>query len=93
MWQAQLAAGALLFALLWGVNGYAQSMGAPASVVGLARWFNNRERGTYYGVWCTSHNLGEALTFILTSLVVCFVVSLVTPAPSEEIEAEFEAAK
>ena len=61
---------ALLFAVLWGVNGYAQSMGAPASVVGLARWFNNRERGTFYGIWCTSHNLGEALTFVLTSLVV-----------------------
>ena len=61
---------ALLFAALWGINGYAQSMGAPASVVGLARWFSNRERGTYYGIWCTSHNLGEALTFILTSLVV-----------------------
>lgn len=61
---------ALVFAVLWGVNGYAQSMGAPASVVGLARWFSNRERGTYYGVWCTSHNLGEALTFVLTSLIV-----------------------
>ena len=61
---------ALLFAVLWGINGYAQSMGAPACVVGLARWFNNRERGTYYGVWCTSHNLGEALTYVLTSLVV-----------------------
>ncbi|MBP7638223.1 MAG: MFS transporter [Kiritimatiellae bacterium] len=61
---------ALLFAALWGINGYAQSMGAPASVVGLARWFSNRERGTYYGIWCTSHNLGEALTFILTSLIV-----------------------
>ncbi len=61
---------ALLFAVLWGINGYAQSMGAPASVVGLARWFSNRERGTYYGIWCTSHNLGEALTFILTSLAV-----------------------
>ncbi len=61
---------AVLFAVLWGVNGYAQSMGAPASVVGLARWFSNRERGTYYGVWCTSHNLGEALTFVLTSLIV-----------------------
>lgn len=61
---------AALFAVLWGVNGYAQSMGAPACVVGLARWFGNRERGTYYGVWCTSHNLGEALTFLLTSLVV-----------------------
>ena len=35
----------------------------------------------------------ELLPAFLTSLVVCFVVSLVTPAPSEEIEAEFEAAK
>ena len=61
---------ALLFAVLWGLNGYAQSMGAPASVVGLVRWFSNGERGSYYGVWCTSHNLGEALTFVLTSLVV-----------------------
>ena len=61
---------ALVFAVLWGINGYAQSMGAPASVVGLARWFSNRERGTYYGIWCTSHNLGEALTFVLTSLIV-----------------------
>jgi OPA family sugar phosphate sensor protein UhpC-like MFS transporter len=61
---------ALFFAVLWGINGYVQSMGAPACVVGLARWFSNRERGTYYGVWCTSHNLGEALTFVLTSLVV-----------------------
>lgn len=61
---------AIVFAVLWGINGYAQSMGAPASVVGLARWFSNRERGTYYGVWCTSHNLGEALTFVVTSLIV-----------------------
>lgn len=61
---------AIFFAILWGINGYAQSMGAPASVVGLARWFNNRERGTYYGIWCTSHNFGEALTFIMTSFIV-----------------------
>jgi len=35
----------------------------------------------------------ELLPAFLTSLVVCVVVSLVTPAPSAEIEAEFEAAK
>ena len=61
---------AMLFAVLWGINGYAQSMGAPACAVGLARWFSNKERGTYYGVWCTSHNLGEGATFVLTSLIV-----------------------
>ena len=35
----------------------------------------------------------ELLPAFLMSLVVCVVVSLVTPAPSAEIEAEFEAAK
>lgn len=35
----------------------------------------------------------ELLPAFLTSLLVCVVVSLVTPAPSKEIEAEFEAVK
>ena len=35
----------------------------------------------------------ELLPAFLTSLIVCIVVSLVTPAPGTEIEAEFEAAK
>ena len=35
----------------------------------------------------------ELLPAFLTSLIVCIVVSLVTPAPGAEIEAEFEAAK
>lgn len=35
----------------------------------------------------------ELLPAFLISLVVCVVVSLVTPAPSAEIEAEFDAAK
>ena len=35
----------------------------------------------------------ELLPAFLTSLLVCVVVSLVTPAPSKGIEAEFEAAK
>ncbi len=58
------------FVILWGVNGWAQSMGAPASVVGLSRWFTDKERGSYYGFWSASHNIGEALTFIATAFVV-----------------------
>jgi OPA family sugar phosphate sensor protein UhpC-like MFS transporter len=59
-----------VFAILWGVNGWVQSMGAPASVVSLSRWFTDKERGSYYGFWSASHNIGEALTFIATALVV-----------------------
>lgn len=60
----------IVFAVLWGLNGWFQSMGAPAGVVSLNRWFSSKERGTYYGFWSASHNLGEAITFIVVALLV-----------------------
>jgi OPA family sugar phosphate sensor protein UhpC-like MFS transporter len=59
-----------LFFVLWGLQGWFQSTGAPSSVVSLAHWFTPRERGTYYSLWSTSHNIGEAVTFIATAVVV-----------------------
>lgn len=59
-----------VFVILWGVNGWVQSMGAPSSVVGLSRWFTDKERGSYYGFFSASHNIGEALTFIATAFIV-----------------------
>lgn len=59
-----------VFAVLWGLNGWFQSMGAPACVVLLNRWYSSRDRGTYYGFWSASHNLGEAITFITIALLV-----------------------
>lgn len=50
------------FVLLWGLNGWFQSMGAASGVVSLTRWYSSKERGTFYGFWSASHNLGEALT-------------------------------
>lgn len=59
-----------VFVILWGINGWVQSMGAPSSVVGLSRWFTDKERGSYYGFWSASHNIGEAITFIATAFIV-----------------------
>lgn len=64
------APGFVIFIALWALNGWAQSMGAPACVVGLTRWFPREQRGTFYGLWSSSHNIGEGLTFILTAAVV-----------------------
>ncbi|MDR1120663.1 MAG: MFS transporter [Dysgonamonadaceae bacterium] len=61
-----------VFVILWGLNGWVQSIGSPSCVVGLSRWFTDRERGSYYGFWSASHNIGEALTFI----AIAFVVSI-----------------
>ena len=62
----------LFFAICWGVNGWVQSMGAPSSVVSLSRWYTDKERGSFYGFWSTSHNIGEALTYILTAVVASY---------------------
>ncbi|NRB24514.1 MAG: MFS transporter [Shewanella sp.] len=63
-------AGFWFFVILWGLNGWFQSFGAPASVVAISHWFGGKERGTYYGMWATSHNIGEAITFIAIATVI-----------------------
>ena len=60
----------IVFAVLWGLSGWFQSMGAAPSVVSLSRWFSNKERGTYYGIWSASHGLGKAITFIGVAFIV-----------------------
>ena len=60
----------ILFAVLWGISGWFQSMGAASCVVGLSRWFSDKERGSYYGFWSASHNIGEAMTFIIVASIV-----------------------
>jgi OPA family sugar phosphate sensor protein UhpC-like MFS transporter len=59
-----------LFVALWAVNGWVQSLGSPTSGVLMTNWFSHRERGTRYGVWSISHNIGEGITFLLTALLV-----------------------
>jgi len=54
-----------VFAVLWGVNGWTQSMGAPPCVVALSRWYPLSRRGSFYGFWSLSHNLGEFFSFLL----------------------------
>lgn len=53
-----------LAVLLWGLNGWFQSFGAPTCVVAMTAWFSNRERGRMYGLWSTAHSIGEGLTFL-----------------------------
>jgi MFS transporter, OPA family, sugar phosphate sensor protein UhpC len=61
--------GFVAFVLLWLINGWFQSLGAPSCIVGLSRWFARQDRGTYYGLWSASHNIGEGLTFVAVALV------------------------
>lgn len=58
------------FVVLWALNGWFQSAGAPCSIISLKRWFRKDNYGTMYGYWSASHNIGEALTFLVTAAVV-----------------------
>ena len=60
------------FAVMWGLNGWAQSMGAPPAIISLSRWYPLRERGTYYGFFSASHNLGEFFSFLFVGSIVTF---------------------
>lgn len=51
----------VIFFLLWGVNGWVQSMGAPPGIINLSRWFPLSKRGTYYSIFSASPYFGKFL--------------------------------
>lgn len=60
----------VIFAVIWGLNGYAQSMGSPPGVISLSRWFPLSKRGTFYSIFSATPYLGKSLSLILTGLIV-----------------------
>ncbi len=50
-----LSSGLFAFALLWALNGLAQSTGWSSSVKLMDNWFSGRERGTVMGFWSTCY--------------------------------------
>ena len=62
-----------VFAILWGVNGWSQSMGSPPGVISLSRWFPLSTRGTFYSIFSATPYLGKFLSFISTGLIVGWI--------------------
>jgi len=58
------------WAALWFLNGWFQGSGAPSCGVSISNWFSIKERGRCYGIWSSSHSIGEGLTFMATSVLV-----------------------
>ena len=54
-----------LLGFLWVLNGWFQGMGFPPCARLLSHWFSPNERGTKWGLWNTSHQVGGALIMIL----------------------------
>jgi len=63
----------ILFALLWGINGWMQSMGPAPGVISLSRWFPQSKRGSYYSLFSTSPFIGEFISYNVLALVVVWL--------------------
>ena len=58
------------FAILWGINGWMQSMGSAPGVISLSRWFPQSKRGSYYSLFSSSPYVGEFISYNVLALVV-----------------------
>jgi OPA family glycerol-3-phosphate transporter-like MFS transporter len=52
---------------LWTLNGFVQGMGSGPCLRSLAHWYSIRERGTVFGIWNISHNVGGAAAGIVAA--------------------------
>lgn len=52
---------------LWSLNGFVQGMGWPPCGRSMGHWFSVRERGVFFSIWNTSHNLGGGIAGILAA--------------------------
>ena len=63
----------IMFAVLWGINGWMQSMGSAPGVISLSRWFPQSRRGSYYSLFSSSPYIGEFSSYNLLALVVAWL--------------------
>lgn len=55
-------------AIFWGLNGWFQGWGWPGCAKLLTHWYSQSERGRWWSIWNTSHNLGGALIPLIAAL-------------------------
>ena len=60
----------VVFLLLWGINGWMQSMGSPPGTISLSRWYPLSRRGTMYSIFSSTPQLGKAVSMIMTGFIV-----------------------
>lgn len=58
-----------LHIILWSLNGFVQGMGWPPCGRSMGHWYSVRERGVFFSIWNTSHNLGGGIAGIFAAWV------------------------
>jgi len=60
----------IVFALLWGLNGWFQGFGWPACSRLLVQWYSKSERGSWWSTWNVCHNVGAFSIAVLAGFLV-----------------------
>ncbi len=60
------------FALFWGLNGIFQGWGWPGCAKLLTHWYSQSERGRWWSLWNTSHNVGGSIIPYVVPLCACY---------------------
>ncbi|MFG3258707.1 MFS transporter [Streptomyces sp. NPDC048172] len=69
-WATSFGTGARSLGLLWGMNGYAQSLGWPAGGRVISNWWTPHERGKSFGFYTFAAGMASVLAFVTSTLVV-----------------------
>lgn len=71
-----------VLAVLWGLNGWFQSMGFPPGARLLSHWYSPSEYGRIWGVWGCSHQVGTAIVSVAAGYLVAYGWNYVFLAPA-----------
>jgi sugar phosphate permease len=63
------AAGFVFMLVVWGLNGYFQSMGWSPQVKTMANWFTVKQRGKWMGLMGSCYQIGNAYSWLLASFL------------------------
>ena len=64
-----LSSSLLTLSIFWGLNGWFQGFGWPPCARYLTHWYSKNERGRWWAIWNTSHNVGGATIPILAAFI------------------------
>lgn len=68
-----MSSSVLWFGVFWGLNGWFQGWGWPPCAKLLTHWYSQKERGTWWGMWNSSHNVGGAVIPLVVGLCAQFL--------------------
>jgi len=63
----------IMLCSFWILNGFFQGWGWPPCGRLITRWYSQRERGRWWAIWNTSHNVGAGIIPILTGVCATYM--------------------